>query len=397
VACTYTAMEEYSKRVLKRSSVASPRVSGKIFLLTSGLPLPIASDHHEGLVDDLQKRGAIIYVDRFFDAATGNQIQDMHVSSDALPATVLMANAMNSNAVLDDLLRQGDIPRLLNEKLRELKNPKKDREAPPVPSVSSGNLPKTPTVSRSLPDGNPTSRNAKRKDMPLSSPSPSSSPLITGLGPMLNGDVLHPFAPQRRDWDELWLDQKGCKALRDLTIFHRDREQSEADKAAVNDVSLFFMRIKLNTRCYQQQVKWANPSTRIKQVLDAASKGALAPAAPARKGSKQQRRSTSGAIRSSSESLTGLAIEWNTEAETAWVWKNNQEGAAKADPWLFTRLLQKADIIPAEGDYITPGKKVLPLGVLSNTCKKHYLVSTPYPYASPYKGGKGISTGKVNN
>jgi hypothetical protein len=65
-------------------------------------------------VDDLQKRGAIVFCDRFFDVATGNQIQDMQVSSDALPATVLMANAMNSNAVLDDLLRRGDIPRLLN-------------------------------------------------------------------------------------------------------------------------------------------------------------------------------------------------------------------------------------------------------------------------------------------
>jgi hypothetical protein len=149
------------------------------------------------------------------------------------------------------------------------------------------------------------------------------------------------------------------------------------------------MRIKLNTRCYQQQVEWANSSTRIKQVLDAASKGDLAPTAPARKGSKQQRRSASGAIRSSSGPLAGLAIEWNTETETAWVWKDNQEGAAKADPWLFTRHLQKADIIPAEGDYLTLGKKVLPLGVLSNTCKRHYLVSTPYPYASPYKGGKG--------
>jgi hypothetical protein len=78
-------------------------------------PLPIASDQNEGLVDDLQQRGFIIFCDRFFDAATGNQIQDMHVSSDALPATVLMTNAMNSNAVLDELLRQGDIPRLLNE------------------------------------------------------------------------------------------------------------------------------------------------------------------------------------------------------------------------------------------------------------------------------------------
>ena len=38
-------------------------------------PLPIASDQNEGLIDDLQQRGSIIFCDRFFDAATGNQIQ----------------------------------------------------------------------------------------------------------------------------------------------------------------------------------------------------------------------------------------------------------------------------------------------------------------------------------
>ncbi len=161
-------------------------------------PLPIASDQHEGLVDYLQKRGAIIFCDRFFDAATGSQIQDLHVSSDALPATVLMTNAMNSNAVLDDLLRQGDIPRLLNEKLKELKSSNKNRDAPPAPSVSSGTAPKTPTVSQVASDSASVSRNAKRKDMPASSPSPSPLPVTHGLSSMLNGDVLHPFAPQRR-------------------------------------------------------------------------------------------------------------------------------------------------------------------------------------------------------
>jgi hypothetical protein len=114
-------------------------------------PLPIVSDRTEGLVDDLQHRGFIVFCGRFFDAATGDQIQDMHVSSDALPATVLMTNAMNSNAVLDALLRQGDIPRLLNKKLREM-NPKKDRDVPPAPSVSSGNAPKTPTFSKVVPN-----------------------------------------------------------------------------------------------------------------------------------------------------------------------------------------------------------------------------------------------------
>jgi hypothetical protein len=56
---------------------------------------------------------------------------------------------------------------------------------------------------------------------------------------------------------------------------------------------------------------------------------------------------------------------------------------------LITRLLQKADIIPAEGDYLTQGKKTLPIGVLANTCKKHNFVSTPYPYTPSYKGGTG--------
>ncbi len=120
----------------------------------------------------------------------------MHLSSDALPATVLMTNAMNSNAVFDDLLRQGDIPRLLNEKLRELKNSKKDRDVPPAPSVSSGNTPQTPMVSRIVPDNTSVSRNTKRKDMSLSSPSPPSLPVTKGLRPMLNGDVLHSFEPQ---------------------------------------------------------------------------------------------------------------------------------------------------------------------------------------------------------
>ena len=46
-------------------------------------------------------------------------------------------------------------------------------------------------------------------------------------------------------------------------------------------------------------------------------------------------------------------------------------------------------MIPSEGDYLTPGKKSLPIAVLSNTCKKHLLNSTPYPYPPYNKGGKG--------
>ncbi len=46
-------------------------------------------------------------------------------------------------------------------------------------------------------------------------------------------------------------------------------------------------------------------------------------------------------------------------------------------------------MIPAEGDYLTQGKKVLPIAVLNNTCKKHYLLRIPYPNPPSNKGGKG--------
>ena len=46
-------------------------------------------------------------------------------------------------------------------------------------------------------------------------------------------------------------------------------------------------------------------------------------------------------------------------------------------------------MIPTEGDYLTPGKKSLPIAVLNNTCKKHFLTSTPYPYPPYNTGGKG--------
>ena len=125
---------------------------------------------------------------------------------------------------------------------------------------------------------------------------------------MLDGDVLHPFAQQSPVWDDLWLEQDNGRALREFTVFHRDNEPSgKADKAAVNDTCLFFMRMKANTRCYQQQVDWANPSIRVKHVLDAVGKGVSAPVAPTRKSNKQQRNSTSGAIRNLSEPLAGLA------------------------------------------------------------------------------------------
>ena len=131
---------------------------------------------------------------------------------------------------------------------------------------------------------------------------------------MPNGDVLHPFATGSVEWDELWLEQDNGKALREFAFFHRDREQSAADKAAVNEICVFFMKMKANARSYQQQVEWANPPAQVRRVLDSAARAVSNPTAPARKGNKQQRRSTSGAIRGLSEPLTGLAVEWNTEA-----------------------------------------------------------------------------------
>jgi hypothetical protein len=83
-------------------------------------PLPIASERSGGLLSDLQNRGAIVFCGRFFDS-NGNQVQDMQVAPDSFPASVLMVNAMNTNAALSDLLRQGDIPRLLNQELKNRK------------------------------------------------------------------------------------------------------------------------------------------------------------------------------------------------------------------------------------------------------------------------------------
>jgi hypothetical protein len=96
------------------------------------------------LLDDLQNREAIVFRDRFFDS-TGQQIQDMQVSRDHLPATVLMANAINTNKDLDDLLCQGDIPRLLNQELKERNQLKKSVE--PLAKVGSSSSAKTNTRS----------------------------------------------------------------------------------------------------------------------------------------------------------------------------------------------------------------------------------------------------------
>jgi hypothetical protein len=155
-----------------------------------------------------------------------------------------MANTMNTSAALTDLLRQGDIPRLLNQ---ELKNHK------PVPKVdksrsSTDSAHKTADSSSSakaeprkqpdphIPAYDPSayvpssgaSHGEKRKEDSGDEPSPLLV-LATGLSPMPNGDVLQPFAPQDYRWDDLWLEQDQGKALREYTQKLLGMEFSDVD------------------------------------------------------------------------------------------------------------------------------------------------------------------------
>jgi hypothetical protein len=149
------------------------------------------------------------------------------------------------------------------------------------------------------------------------------------------------------------------------------------------------MRMKLNTRLFQRKVDWRNPGLRLTEVLDKANRQAAssAIATPARKGSKQQRRSSAGIGRDSSESRTGLAVEWNLEVGSSWVWNNNQEEAAKSDHKLLTRLLQQACYLPDKSDYLTEGKTVMPIDMLSSTGKR--FLTKRASYVVPYKSGRG--------
>jgi hypothetical protein len=99
-------------------------------------PLPIASERSKELLSDLQKREAIVFCGRFFDD-NGNQMQDMQVAPDPLPAAALMVNAMNTNAALSDFLRQGDIPRHLNQELKNLKPTQKGDDGRSTVDLSS--------------------------------------------------------------------------------------------------------------------------------------------------------------------------------------------------------------------------------------------------------------------
>jgi hypothetical protein len=182
----------------------------------------------------------------------------MQVAPDSLPATVLMVNAMNTNAALSDLLRQGDIPRLLNQELKNRKPAQKnDDNRSNVDSSSSLRIEPRKTVDSSssarveprkprdplTPSYDPsayapdlaTNRGEKRKEESSDTPSPSLV-LAMGLFPMLNGDVLHPLEPQHNLWDDLWLEQDQGKALREFNQNLLRNEFSEVDKALLHEL-----------------------------------------------------------------------------------------------------------------------------------------------------------------
>jgi hypothetical protein len=187
----------------------------------------------------------------------------------------------------------------------------------------------------------------------------------------------------------LWLEQDGAAQFVIVAKRYEKEQVTEADRAVVREVCVFFMRMKKHTRLYQQKVDWSNPGTRLAGVLDKANWQAAnsALAAPFRKGTKQQRRSSTGFGRDSSESRTGLAVEWNLEIGSSWVWNDNQEVAARSDPKLLTRLLQKAAYLPDESDVLTEGKTVVLIDMLSSTYKRFLVArSSSFTVCAPKPG-----------
>ena len=374
-------------------------------------PIPIASDQTAGFLDDRLSRGSIVHVDRFFDSK-GNQIQDMQVARDPLPATVLMVNAMNTSAELSDLLQRGDIPRLLNQELKEhipVKSPFDFQSQ----SSSSGSIkiekrsrpdPKPDTVGLNVSSSNDsaptkgTNRGEKRKEPQDEVPSPSLT-LAVGLGPMPNGEILHPFSPQDKDWDDLWITRDGGNHFAVNAKRLMNQQVGDADINAVKDVCTFFMNLKKNTCRFQTRVDWRNPSNRIKTVLDkiARSTPPIVDSAPIKKQNKQQRRSLVGIGRDLPDSLPGLAVEWNVEADSALVWNDNQNGAAYNDPELLTRLLQESHYLPDKHDFLAEGKKVVLAEVMAATYKKFLARNNPTPAFADNKSGKGKGKGKIGS
>ena len=98
-----------------------------------------------------------------------------------------------------------------------------------------------------------------------------------------------------------------------------NKQDSKADRDAVKYVCTFFMNMKKNTCLFQHRVDWKNPPSRVKTVLDkiARETPVIVDSAPIKKQNKQQRRSLVGIGRDLPDSLPGLAVEWNVEADCA--------------------------------------------------------------------------------
>ena len=371
-------------------------------------PVPIASEQTAGFLEDRLTRGSIVHVDRFFDFK-GNQIQDMQIARDPLPATVLMVNAMNTSAEFSELLRRGDIPRLLNREFEERMPVKSPFEYQPQSSSSSsvkierrsrpdfksdpGNLNISSSNDSAPTEG--TNRGEKRKETRDDNPSPSVM-LAVGLGPMRNGEILHPFSPQDKDWDNLWITRDGGNHFAVNAKRLMNQQVGEADTSAVKEVCIFFMNMKKNTSRFQTRVDWRDPSNRIKTVLEKIAREAppIVDSAPIKKQNKQQRRSLAGISRDLPESLPGLAVEWDVEADYSLVWNDNQNGAAYNDPELFTRLLQSSHYLPDKSDFLAEGKKVILAEVMASTYKKFLSRNNPSPSFADNKSGKGKAKGK---
>ena len=371
-------------------------------------PIPIAYDQVTGLVDDLQNRGSIVHIDRFFDSK-GNQIQDVQVARDPLPATVLMVNAMNTSAELSELLKRGDIPRLLNQELRE-RTPAKslydsqpqssssnniriERRSRPDFKTDAGNLNVSSSNDSAPTEG--TNRGEKRKETLDDNPSPSLT-LAVGIGPMPDGEVLHPFAQQNASWNALWLEHSNGAHFQAHARTLISQQASVPDKDAVKGVCTFFMNLRKNTCLFQHRIDWKNPSSRVKTVLDKISRetSAFVASAPTKKQSKQQRRSLVGISRDLPDSLPGLAVEWNVEVDRPWAWNDNQAGAAFNDPVLLTRLLQENLYLPNKNDYLAEGKKVILAEVMATSYRRFIAKDEPIPALADSKGGKFKGKGK---
>ena len=116
--------------------------------------------------------------------------------------------------------------------------------------------------------------------------------------------------------------------------------------------------------------------------------------APSKKQSKQQRRSLAGIGRDLPDSLPGLAVEWDVEADCSLVWNDNQSGAAYNDPELLTRLLQQSRYLPDKSDFLAEGKKVILAEVMATSYRKFLAKNEPPPVFSDNKYGKGKGRGK---